>query len=377
MREFYEHSYANVHRGVYTLAERATAGYEGAREKVRAYVNAPSSREVIFTRSATEALNLVAYAWGLENLGPGDVVVDHRARAPRELRPVAVHRQEDGRRVRAHPDRRPRRAAARRARRDRVARQREGRREQPRLEHARHDQPGREARRPGRTSRARSWSSTQRRPPRTSDRRAGARLRLPRVLVAQAVRPERHRRALGQARAARADAAVQLRRRHDPLGLARATRPGTSCRTSSRRERRAIAEAYGFGVALDYVSEVGLDTIEAYEHELVAQTIDALAEIDGIRIFGPPADQRTGIVSFDARGRPPARRRADPQLGERRRPRGPPLHPAADDAARRRRDDPRELLPLLGSRGRRSPRRGPAQGQGDVRCLGSTRCTAR
>ena len=75
MREFYEHSYANVHRGVYTLAERSTAGYEGAREKVRAYVNAPSSREVIFTRSATEALNLIAYAWGLDNLGPGDVVV--------------------------------------------------------------------------------------------------------------------------------------------------------------------------------------------------------------------------------------------------------------------------------------------------------------
>src|SRR6266705_2772499 len=56
MREFYEHSYANVHRGVYTLAERATAGYEGASEKVRAFINAPSSREVIFTRSATEAL---------------------------------------------------------------------------------------------------------------------------------------------------------------------------------------------------------------------------------------------------------------------------------------------------------------------------------
>jgi len=75
MREFYEHSYANVHRGVYTLAEDATAGYEGAREKVRAYINAPSNREVIFTRSTTEALNLIAYSWGLENLGKGDVVV--------------------------------------------------------------------------------------------------------------------------------------------------------------------------------------------------------------------------------------------------------------------------------------------------------------
>jgi cysteine desulfurase / selenocysteine lyase len=75
MREFYETSYANVHRGVYELAARATEGYEGAREKVRAFVNAESVREVIFTRSATESLNLVAYAWGLDNLGPGDVAV--------------------------------------------------------------------------------------------------------------------------------------------------------------------------------------------------------------------------------------------------------------------------------------------------------------
>ena len=75
MRDFYEHSYANVHRGVYRLAERATTGYETGRAKVAGFVNSPSEREVIFTRSATEALNLVAYAWGLDNLGPSDVVV--------------------------------------------------------------------------------------------------------------------------------------------------------------------------------------------------------------------------------------------------------------------------------------------------------------
>ena len=74
-RDFYETSYANVHRGVYKLAEDATAGYEGARAKVATFLNAPSEREVIFTRSATEGINLVAYAWGLDNLGPGDVVV--------------------------------------------------------------------------------------------------------------------------------------------------------------------------------------------------------------------------------------------------------------------------------------------------------------
>src|SRR6478752_1992399 len=75
MTRFYETSYANVHRGVYELGERATAGLEGAREKARAFVNAPTEREIIFVRNATEAINLVAYAWGLSNLGPGDVVL--------------------------------------------------------------------------------------------------------------------------------------------------------------------------------------------------------------------------------------------------------------------------------------------------------------
>src|SRR5215210_5695300 len=75
MTQFYETSYANVHRGVYALAERATEAFEGAREKVARLINAPSSREVIFTRNATEALNLVAYAWGLATLRPGDVAV--------------------------------------------------------------------------------------------------------------------------------------------------------------------------------------------------------------------------------------------------------------------------------------------------------------
>ena len=60
-----------------------------------------------------------------------------------------------------------------------------------------------------------------------------------------------------------------------------------------------IAEAYGFGVALDYVSGVGLEAIEAHEHELVVHAMDALAEIPGVRVFGPPADRRTGIVSFE------------------------------------------------------------------------------
>jgi cysteine desulfurase/selenocysteine lyase len=72
---FYRELNANVHRGVYTLAEEATAAYEGARAKVGRFVKAARSSEIVFTKSTTEAVNLVAYAWARANLGPGDAVV--------------------------------------------------------------------------------------------------------------------------------------------------------------------------------------------------------------------------------------------------------------------------------------------------------------
>jgi cysteine desulfurase/selenocysteine lyase len=75
MREFYHTHYANIHRGVHTLSEEATAAYEEARDKVAAFIHAPDRRGVVFTRSATEAINLVAYTWGRANVGPGDRIV--------------------------------------------------------------------------------------------------------------------------------------------------------------------------------------------------------------------------------------------------------------------------------------------------------------
>jgi cysteine desulfurase/selenocysteine lyase len=71
----YAHHYANVHRGIYELSEDATQRFEGARRKVAAFLNAPSEREIVFVRNATEAINLVAYSWGRANLTPGDRVV--------------------------------------------------------------------------------------------------------------------------------------------------------------------------------------------------------------------------------------------------------------------------------------------------------------
>ncbi len=75
MSRYYRTSHANVHRGVHTLSEEATALYEEARQSAGRLINAPSSRECVYVRNTTEGINLVAGSWGRANLGPGDTVV--------------------------------------------------------------------------------------------------------------------------------------------------------------------------------------------------------------------------------------------------------------------------------------------------------------
>ena len=72
---YYREYNANVHRGIYTIGEKATAAYERARAKVARFINAPDAHEIVFTRNATEAINLVAYSWGRRNIGRGDAIV--------------------------------------------------------------------------------------------------------------------------------------------------------------------------------------------------------------------------------------------------------------------------------------------------------------
>jgi cysteine desulfurase/selenocysteine lyase len=75
MDEYYRAYNANVHRGIYQLSERASAAYEEARKKVAHFINAKSWREVVFTRNATESINLVAYTWGRRNIKAGDTIL--------------------------------------------------------------------------------------------------------------------------------------------------------------------------------------------------------------------------------------------------------------------------------------------------------------
>jgi cysteine desulfurase/selenocysteine lyase len=78
LSHFYSHENSNIHRAAHTLAARSTDAYEAAREKVRAFINAPSAKDVIFVRGATEGINLVAQAWGRRNVGKDDeIVVSH------------------------------------------------------------------------------------------------------------------------------------------------------------------------------------------------------------------------------------------------------------------------------------------------------------
>jgi len=108
MDVYYRTINANIHRGIYHIAEEATSAHENAREKVRAFINAGSSREIVFTRNTTESINLVAYTWGRQMLKKDDVIIltemEHHANlipwqilaAEKEIRLEFIPVKEDG-----------------------------------------------------------------------------------------------------------------------------------------------------------------------------------------------------------------------------------------------------------------------------------------
>jgi cysteine desulfurase/selenocysteine lyase len=96
MREVYENEYSNVHRGLHFLANASTEGYENARETVRSYLNAGSAAEIIFTRNATEAINLVASSFGLAHIGEGDEIILSIMEHHSNIVPWHFHRERKG-----------------------------------------------------------------------------------------------------------------------------------------------------------------------------------------------------------------------------------------------------------------------------------------
>jgi cysteine desulfurase/selenocysteine lyase len=301
MREFYETSYANVHRSVYQLAELATEELETARAKAARFVNAPSAREVIFVRNATEALNLVAYSWGGANLGAGDLVVVTELEHHSNFVPWQVAAKRGGAGFRMIPL------------------DANGELELDGLD---------DLARGGdvkvlavnlvsnslgtinELSRLVAWAHEQ-----------GA------IVVVDAAQAAPHTaidvQALGvdflafsgHKMCGPSGIGVLWGRTELLLAMPPFLTGGhminsVSLERTSWGELPAkfeagtapMAEAVGLGAAIDYLQGIGLDAVERYEHELAAYALERLGEIPGIDLYGPPADRRAGIVSFNLEG---------------------------------------------------------------------------
>lgn len=103
MRAQYLNEYANVHRGMYELSEKATLNFEQARRKVRRFINAANDKEIIFTRGATDSINLVAYTWGAANLKAGDEIILSQAEHHSNIVPWQILQERIGFQIKVVP----------------------------------------------------------------------------------------------------------------------------------------------------------------------------------------------------------------------------------------------------------------------------------
>ena len=301
MRSFYEHEYANVHRGVYRLAERATEGYEAARRTVAGFVNARAPREVVFTRSATEALNLVAYAWGLENLGPGDTVLITELEHHANFVPWQFIASKTGASFRHIPI-------------DDL-----GELRLETLDELAQEGPikvvatGLVSNSLGTINpieRLAAWAHEQ-----------GA------IMVVDAAQAAPHHeidvqqldcdflafsshKMCGPTSVGALWGRAELLESMAPFNLG-----GHMIRSVKLEETtwgqlpykfeagtQPIAEAVGFGAAVDYVTDVGIASIEEHERELLVYALERLPDVPGFISYGPPPERRAGIMSFNIEG---------------------------------------------------------------------------
>ncbi len=303
LRTFYETSYANVHRGVYTLSEVATAEYEGARREGRALrQRAAAAREMIFTHGATESINLVAYAWGLDNLGPGDVVVVTELEHHSNFVPWQYIAKRTGASLHAR-SRSTTRASSSSTRSTRS-------RATGNVKVVANNLVSNALGTINPVERLAAWAHEQ-----------GA------IMVVDAAQAAPHHaidvqpldcdflafsshKMCGPTSVGALWGRAELLEAMAPFNLG-----GHMIRSVKLEETtwgqlpykfeagtQPIAEAVGFGAAVDYVTDVGLEAIEQHERELLVYALERLADVPGFVGYGPPPDRRAGIVSFNLDG---------------------------------------------------------------------------
>jgi cysteine desulfurase/selenocysteine lyase len=301
MQTFYETSYGNVHRGVYALSERATEAFEGARLTVRDLVNAPDAREVIFTRNATEGLNLVAYAWGFSNLGPGDLVVVSELEHHSNFVPWQYIANRTGAGFRM------------------ISLDGNGELDLSELDSIDREGDVKVVATNLVSNALGTINPVEKLAAWAHERGA--------IMVVDGAQAAPHKKVDVQALGCDF-LAFSAHKMCGPSGvgalwgraeLLEAMEPfnlgGHMIRKVEFEETTwgdlphkfeagtsPIAEAVGFGAAIDYLTEIGFDAIESYEHELAAYALERLAELPWVTSYGPPADRRAGIVSFNVDG---------------------------------------------------------------------------
>jgi cysteine desulfurase/selenocysteine lyase len=296
MNDYYRRSNANIHRGIHTLAEEATAKYETAREKVAKFINAPSSKEIIFTRNTTESINLIAYTWARANLHEGDLVILTEMEHHSNLVPWHILKAERGIRLEFIPvtgdgklDLNEFTALLY---------------QNPRLLSFAHMSnvlgtinPAKEmiaqAHAAGVITLVDGAQSVPHFPTDVQDLDvdflafSAHKMVGPTgigVLYGKQRLLEEMPPFMGGGDMIKA---VHLRE-FTPNSLPHKFEAGTP----------AIAEAVGFGEAVDYLTSVGMDVIAAHEHKITEYALERLEEIPGVKVFGPDGKDKGGVVAF-------------------------------------------------------------------------------
>jgi cysteine desulfurase/selenocysteine lyase len=293
---YYEEDNANVHRGVYSIAERATAQYEAARGKVARFIGAAGPDEIIFTRNATEGLNLVASTWGVTHVGPGDEILITEMEHHSNLVPWQLLAERRGARLRHIPFDGQGRLAL-----DDLDRLLTARTRIVSLVHV---------------------SNTFGTVNPVAEIAAAAHARGA-VVVVDGAQSTPHRRI--DVRALGADFfAFAGHKMLAPMGigglwgrreLLEAMPPyqgggemisdvwldhATWNELPWKYEAGTpnVAGAIGLGAAIDYLDKLGMGAVAGHEREITAYAMSRLAEIPGLRILGPGPNERGGVVAF-------------------------------------------------------------------------------
>jgi cysteine desulfurase/selenocysteine lyase len=300
MLEYFEKFNSNIHRAAYRIAEEATVRYEATREKVRDFINASSTKEIIYTRGTTEGINLVAYSWGRKHIKKGDLIVltiiDHHS----NIVPWQILAAEKGATI------------------EYVDIDERGELRQDQFRALLERSPKLVAF--GQVSNALGTINP------AIEMVAAAKAAGATVLV-DGAQGAPHQgvdvRALGcdfyafsgHKMLGPTGAGILYGRRElleamDPFmsggDMIKTVRvEGTTYHDlpwKFEAGTQAIAEVIGLGAAVDYLTALGMDAVRAHEREITEYAYEALSDIEGLTLYGPPPSRRSGVVSFSLEG---------------------------------------------------------------------------